>query len=929
MIPCTFVCVCTAWLTVLLTASPVSAQQRINPDVVRQIDSALSLLGMHERDLAMPHDLLRRDNHRTVALDNLFRKPYSAINASENIADLLLQTSNSNLTPAMDFALASLDLGEYQRIFLDNMPEAEAVIAKLGIAKSRMASLNVASSIVLLRHAGLLIQATDAVAPSLRASTWPDARMRSLLDTLWRISRSSESASVWEAHREEQNAFNDAQKLYSGIHVSSVKTILRVGPSLHDDLLRISSELLNARDVLIDSVKTIVFDTPYGRIAVGGPGNDVYQGRFTMIIDVGGNDVYQLTEEPQVSGAVNSIRLIVDLEGDDTYSGGDYSLGAGVNGVGIVIDRSGNDSYQAGTYSLGSGLLGFGILHDLRGDDIYSGGTNSQGAGILGIGMLLDDDGNDLYRCHAQSQAFAGVGGIGLLCDRTGNDTYLASSPFVDVLRYDDHQITFSQGAALGSRPHASGGIAVLVDGSGSDTYISDIYGQGTGYWFGIGSLIDRGGDDKYVAHQYAQGSGVHFATGYLHDLRGNDTYTSFGVSQGCGHDIAYGFLFDEDGNDRYTCESLSLGSGNANAVSIFVDLQGNDSYLARDTTNTLGYSDYRRGYGMIGLFIDASGDDTYPSITGNMTSRTKTTYGMFLDYSDTLIAPSRPQQAAPYTSQVELPSTADSLFVLASASHLRFQNAVEPARKKLASLGLPALPLLERSLGTQLPRQRLTVETAAKLLFATHPDSTVAMLSRGLQSNDNAVVGTAATIITTTKSRDLSPLLVAMASQDDWRKRRLAAFTLGELRDTNSINRVANLLTDTVAYVRARAAFALGATDSMPLTRLAGPLNDSFQIVRYSAIEGINRGKRQSVKDLTQHLQMLSDENLFRSNVRLLINADTSKADVVLWKSWVKSLSFGRLDALRRIERLIPLPLQPALLPPKKKKVKKQRAAL
>lgn len=927
MTPCNFIRVCSLLLAVLIAAPSAFAQWRITPDVVRQIDSALSLLGMHERDLAMPHDLLSRDNHRTVALDNIFRKPYSAIHISESIADLLLQNTNGYLTSVMDLTHASLDLGEYQRVFLDNMPEADAVIAKLGLEKRRLASLNVASSIVLLRHAGLLIQATDAVAPSLRASSWPDARIRSQLDSLWRISRSSETVSVWEAYREEQEAFDAAQKLYTGIHVSSVKTMLRVGPSLHDDLLRISNELLSARDVLIDSIKTIVFDTPYGRIAVGGPGNDVYQGRFTMIIDVGGNDVYQLTDEPQVSGGLNPVRLIVDLEGDDTYSGGDYSLGAGVNGVGILIDRAGNDAYQAGTYSLGSGMLGFGILHDLRGDDIYSGGTNSQGAGIFGIGMLLDDDGNDVYRCHAQSQAFAGVGGVGLLSDRTGNDTYLASSPFVDVLRYDDHQITFSQGAALGSRPHASGGIAVLVDGSGSDTYISDIYGQGTGYWFGIGSLIDRGGDDKYVAHQYAQGSGVHFATGYLHDVRGNDTYTSFGVSQGCGHDIAYGFLFDEDGNDRYTCESLSLGSGNANAVSIFVDIQGNDSYLARDTTNTLGYSDYRRGYGMISLFIDASGDDTYASIAGNMASRSKTTYGLFLDYRDTLIAPSRPQQPAPYTSQVELPNTADSLFILASASHLRFQHAVEPARKKLAWLGLSALQLLERRLGTLLPRQRLTVESAAKLLYATHPDSTVAMLSRGLQSADNAVVGTAATIITTTKTRALSPQLITMASQDDWRRRRLAAFTLGELRDTSAINRVASLLADTVAYVRARAAFALGATDSLPLVRLAGPLTDTFQIVRYSAIEGINRGRKQSVKDLTAYLQTISDERMFRSNARLLINADTSKADVKEWKSWVKKLSIERLDALRRIERMLPVQLQPALLPPKKK-LKKQRAA-
>lgn len=907
-------------------APDASAQSRLSHEAGRQIDSALSTLGMHRRDLPMPHDLLDRDRHRTNVIDDLFRKPLSAIDRSEDIANCYLTQTGTTLTSLQELLHGLLEIGPYKRYFLDNMPDAESVLGKLKIPRSKISNLNIASSIVFLRHSALLLQATDAIAPASKSAQTEITAQMTLLDSLWRISKSSETATVWEVYQEEQSSNAAIQKLYGAVHVSSVKTVLDVGPSVHDDLMKISDELLRARDVLIDSIKTTIYDTPYGRIAIGGPGNDVYNGRFAMIIDVGGDDVYMFAEETLSQRMSTPVRIVVDLDGHDTYKGGDFSLGAGIHGIEILIDRAGNDDYHGGSYALGSGLLGYGILHDIQGDDSYSGGTNTQGAGILGIGALLDDAGNDSYRCHTQSQAFAGVGGVGFLGDKRGNDIYVASSPYQDVLRYEDHQITFSQGAALGSRPYASGGVAVLADGSGSDTYVCDIYGQGTGYWFGIGSLIDKSGDDKYVAHQYAQGSGVHFATGYLRDVAGNDVYSSHGVSQGCGHDIAYGFFIDEDGDDSYTCESLSLGSGNANAVSIFVDVYGNDSYIASDTTNTMGFSDYRRGYGMIGLFIDAHGTDHHATTQLNSTVTTKSTYGVFMDYTDSTIDVRQRTKPAPYMSQVELPNSIDSLFILASASHLRFQHNVEPARKKLASFGAAVLPAVESKIGTMMPRERLTVESVAKQVFASQPDSVASMLTRGLNSVDNSTVGTAATIIGTTKTWATSPALVQLATRDDWRKRRLAAYTLGEVRDTISIARLTHLLFDTVAYVRARAAFAIGATDSMPIQTLAGALADSFQIVRYSAIEGINRGARRSTKTITDYLSSLSDESHFRSNVRLLINADTTKSDVSSWKSWVKKLSMERLQALRRIDRMLPPALQPALVPQKQKAKKPKR---
>lgn len=912
---------------IALSASPTKGQriESVSPLFFQQIDSGLAAIGMHQRDLPMPSNLLDPDVHRSRMLNELFTKPFSSIALSESIADQALSSNRSDLAELHELLQSSVQLGSYQRVFVDNMPGADVVVAKLALPKARINNLNIASSVLLLRFAGMLVQSADAVRSPKDGLRDKEVRDLSRLDSLWRLSKESETLSVWEAYQEQVRSNTSAQQLYMGMRPESHSKMFALGPSLHSDLLRIARETMQARDILVDSIRTVTFDTPYGRIAIGGAGDDVYAGTYAMIIDVGGNDVYHLDEGTLAQRMKTSVQFIIDYDGDDTYQSSDYGLGAGVNGIGVLLDLAGNDSYHGGDYSLGSALWGVGILHDLSGDDTYTSGTNSQGSGIFGIGYLLDDAGNDIYRCYAQSQAFAGTRGAGILADKSGNDVYTAASPFQDVLRYDDHQITFAQGAALGSRPLASGGIAVLADGSGNDTYVCDIYGQGTGYWFAIGSLIDRGGNDKYLAYQYAQGSGVHFATGYQHDLEGNDTYVSHGVSQGCGHDIAYGMLFDDEGNDAYSCESLSLGAGNANAVSLFVDLHGNDSYTATDTSNTLGFSDFRRSYGMIGMFIDAQGSDLYTSRAQNNTSSVKSTYGLFLD-GDVVpptIVPSS-QEAKP--TQVDLPASIDSLFILASASHLRFQPSVEPARKKIGTMGAAALPFLERQFSTQMPRERLTIESALPSIYASDPDTTVAVLSRGLLSSNPASMGVCATILGKIKAKQAAAPLLQLATSDDWRRRRLAAFTAGEIGDTTLIKSMQNLISDMNPYVRARAVFAVGMVDSLPFQTLQGALVDSFQIVRYSAVEGIRRGHKRAMKEILSHLDGLQSIVHFRSNLRLLSGADTTKADLKVWKGWAKKLAPDRLLAARAAEPVLPAPFRSALAPskPKKKKAAK-----
>lgn len=60
----------------------------------------------------------------------------------------------------------------------------------------------------------------------------------------------------------------------------------------------------------------------------------------------------------------------------------------------------------------------------------------------------------------------------------------------------------------------ASGGIGLLAEHGGGDHYVSDVYGQGSAYWYAIGVLLDRGGRDFYQVYNYGQGEGATAATG-------------------------------------------------------------------------------------------------------------------------------------------------------------------------------------------------------------------------------------------------------------------------------------------------------------------------------------------------------------------------------------------------------------------------------
>jgi len=316
--------------------------------------------------------------------------------------------------------------------------------------------------------------------------------------------------------------------------------------------------------------------TELGIVIIGGPGSNIYTGPAALIIDTGGDDVYALPGGDRV-------RVIIDLAGDDSYSGqSEGALGASVLGAGLIADHAGNDIYAGGRITQGASVAGIGMLHDRAGNDRYFAAELAQGASLAGIGALVDSAGDDIYTAAKFAQGYGGALGVGSLIDEAGNDAYLAGHRHPSSYGVPGNFQAFSQGVGMGFRNDVAGGIGLLRDDGGHDRYIAGNFSQGTGYYLGAGLLLDGQGDDTYAGGRFTQGAAAHLGAGLLRDAAGNDVYSgSTSASQAGAWDMAIAALVDCAGDDAYSANEFGLGSAAQNAIALFVDAAGKNRYEA------------------------------------------------------------------------------------------------------------------------------------------------------------------------------------------------------------------------------------------------------------------------------------------------------------------------------------------------------------
>jgi hypothetical protein len=375
----------------------------------------------------------------------------------------------------------------------------------------------------------------------------------------------------------------------------------------------------------------LALETPYGLIVIGGPGPNTYNldKRFSVVIDLGGDDTYTgvIAAAADVEHG-NSV--VIDLAGNDTYHASPLGLATGRLGVGLLIDRTGDDVYNLATGSGGAGFGGLGILIDGAGNDRYIGTRFTQGAAVGGLGLLLDEAGNDVYTSFGYAIGFGGPLGVGAVVDVAGDDQYQCGEKYPSsyndtdapggkpgdlLFQYDCFGIGTGSGKRIFTKDPdqlaygLAGGWGMVLDLDGNDRYRSSNFSQGAGYFFGVGLKLDLAGDDEHGAARYGHAAGAHHGMGLFIDYRGDDRYTSTGpfYNGGTAWDRSVMLCIDAGpGRDVYDLHrSSGLGRADHNSWSLFIEEGGDDRYLVPNGMGTASDNS------MSGFF-DLAGEDEY-----------------------------------------------------------------------------------------------------------------------------------------------------------------------------------------------------------------------------------------------------------------------------------------------------------------------------
>jgi PDZ domain len=162
------------------------------------------------------------------------------------------------------------------------------------------------------------------------------------------------------------------------------------------------------------------FGQGFGRGIRADKGKYGVPGGVGMLVDEGGNDAYQADYFAQGSAYYFGLGILNDRNGNDRYLAGRYAQGAGIHSaIGVLVDEEGDDAYSA-SFGVAQGMghdFGVGFLEDDAGDDRYEGGILVQGAATGGsLGILVDPRGSDLFRCNEQGEGHSsGEDALGIL----------------------------------------------------------------------------------------------------------------------------------------------------------------------------------------------------------------------------------------------------------------------------------------------------------------------------------------------------------------------------------------------------------------------------------------------------------------------------------------------------------------------------------
>ncbi len=256
-----------------------------------------------------------------------------------------------------------------------------------------------------------------------------------------------------------------------------------------------------------------------------------------ILADRHGDDKFYIYGQGQGAGLAGGIGALVNRYGNDSYTAepyssvfdlGDYHSKHKINangaqgygggrrgdgsdghsyagGLGALIDVEGDDRYYSGNWTLGIGYwYGIGIVWDGAGDDLYRSCYFTQGSGAhYAIGALFDEDGDDRHELFETAGAALGFGWDfvdAIFFDRKGNDFYdakiisigvaeIRSNAFFIDLQGDDKYRMDSSTLKFGAADYRK---SYKVPNSYSP------FGH-MSHSLEFGIFIDVGGNDRYI----------------------------------------------------------------------------------------------------------------------------------------------------------------------------------------------------------------------------------------------------------------------------------------------------------------------------------------------------------------------------------------------------------------------------------------------
>lgn len=277
-------------LIMLCCTFGMSYGQGFSPSFMQLLDSSMHSLDMKRIDLSMPHDIVKPDKHRSPLQISLFENPL----LMGSIGQLHIQGINKALRDSTDQWFMQLmkdgHLGEYTPRYLHNEITAREIDKMIGHQLESVTSF--ANAIIIRQYLGPILTVIKNTA-SARSRLLKDTLLLHHADSLLMLSEESANLSLYALKQSEIEGVDLAKRFFS--RAESPIEIIEYGLSLiasYPHLISLSERL---SDEYQRELKPLRLNTPYGKIAIGTYGDDIYEGNYLLILDPGGNDMYAIT----------------------------------------------------------------------------------------------------------------------------------------------------------------------------------------------------------------------------------------------------------------------------------------------------------------------------------------------------------------------------------------------------------------------------------------------------------------------------------------------------------------------------------------------------------------------------------------------------------------------------------------------------------